>query len=285
MNVNDTNNQRMLPVLPLRGLTAFPDMLIHFDVGRAMSIKALEAAMKDGQWIFLTAQKDLKTDRPTADDLYEVGTICIIKQILRLPGDNIRVLVEGKDRARALHYQKSEDGGECLKAQVEVLYDILPLGGERREQALVRTVQNRFEEYAALAPRLSSDVALTVAAGGNAGYLADYIAQNIPIDFSVKQEVLEELNVNRRLTFLIRLLTEETEILRIEGDIQEQIKAAIDKNQKDYYLREQIKVIQSELGEQDVSAEAEEYREKIEKLGLPEESASKRARRQNGWPR
>ena len=123
MNVNDTNNQRMLPVLPLRGLTAFPDMLIHFDVGRAMSIKALEAAMKDGQWIFLTAQKDLKTDRPTADDLYEVGTICIIKQILRLPGDNIRVLVEGKDRARALHYQKSEDGGECLKAQVEVLYD------------------------------------------------------------------------------------------------------------------------------------------------------------------
>ena len=99
MNVNDTNNQRMLPVLPLRGLTAFPDMLIHFDVGRAMSIKALEAAMKDGQWIFLTAQKDLKTDRPTADDLYEVGTICIIKQILRLPGDNIRVLVEGKDRA------------------------------------------------------------------------------------------------------------------------------------------------------------------------------------------
>lgn len=275
MNVNDTNNQRMLPVLPLRGLTAFPDMLIHFDVGRAMSIKALEAAMKDGQWIFLTAQKDLKTDRPTADDLYEVGTICIIKQILRLPGDNIRVLVEGKDRARALHYQKSEDGGECLKAQVEVLYDILPLGGERREQALVRTVQNRFEEYAALAPRLSSDVALTVAAGGNAGYLADYIAQNIPIDFSVKQEVLEELNVNRRLTFLIRLLTEETEILRIEGDIQEQIKAAIDKNQKDYYLREQIKVIQSELGEQDVSAEAEEYREKIEKLSLPEESASK----------
>lgn len=275
MNVNDTNNQRMLPVLPLRGLTAFPDMLIHFDVGRAMSIKALEAAMKDGQWIFLTAQKDLKTDRPTADDLYEVGTICIIKQILRLPGDNIRVLVEGKDRARALHYQKSEDGRECLKAQVEVLYDILPLGGERREQALVRTAQNRFEEYAALAPRLSSDVALTVAAGGNAGYLADYIAQNIPIDFSVKQEVLEELNVNRRLTFLIRLLTEETEILRIEGDIQEQIKAAIDKNQKDYYLREQIKVIQSELGEQDVSAEAEEYREKIEKLGLPEESASK----------
>lgn len=275
MNVNDEKNQRRLPVLPLRGLTAFPDMLIHFDVGRAMSIKALEAAMKDGQWIFLTAQKDLKTDLPAPEDLYEIGTICIIKQILRLPGDNIRVLVEGQDRARVLRYSASEEENGCLHAEVEVLYDILPFGGERREQALVRTVKSCFEEYASLAPRLSADVALTVAARSEAGYLADYITQNILVDFSVKQEILEELNVNRRLTRLIRLLTDEAELLRIEGDIQEQVKAAIDKNQKDYYLREQIKVIQSELGEQDVIAEAEEYREKIEKLGLPEESADK----------
>ena len=236
MNVNDDKNQRMLPVLPLRGLTAFPEMLIHFDVGRAMSIKALEVAMRDGQWIFLTAQKDLKDDLPTVEDLYEVGTICIIKQILRLPGDNIRVLVEGKNRARALRYRQGESGSDCMEALVEVLYDILPAGGERREQALVRTVQARFEEYAALSPRLSSDVALTVAAGGDASYLADYIAQNIPIDFAVKQEILEELNVNRRLTRLIRLLTEETEILRIESEIQERLKEAVDKNQREYYL-------------------------------------------------
>lgn len=275
MNVNDDKNQRMLPVLPLRGLTAFPEMLIHFDVGRAMSIKALEVAMRDGQWIFLTAQKDLKDDLPTVEDLYEVGTICIIKQILRLPGDNIRVLVEGKNRARALRYRQGESGSDCMEALVEVLYDILPAGGERREQALVRTVQARFEEYAALSPRLSSDVALTVAAGGDASYLADYIAQNIPIDFAVKQEILEELNVNRRLTRLIRLLTEETEILRIESEIQERLKEAVDKNQREYYLREQIKIIQSELGEQDVYAEAEEYREKIQSLGLPAESSEK----------
>lgn len=276
MNVNDEKTLRILPVLPLRGLTAFPDMLIHFDVGRAMSIKALEAAMKDGQWIFLTAQKDLKTDLPEAADLYRVGTICIVKQILRLPGDNIRVLVEGKSRAYAESFQPGQGGEDgCLYAQVEVLPDLVPEGGARREQALVRTVQSRFSEYAELTPRMSNDVAITVAAGGSAGYLADYIAQNISVDFDVKQEILEELNVNRRLTRVIRLLTEEIEILKIEDDIQEQLKNVIDKNQKDYYLREQLKIIQSELGEQDIYAEAETYREKIKKLGLAAEHEEK----------
>ena len=115
---------RILPVLPLRGLTAFPEMLIHFDVGRIMSIKALEAAMKDGQNIFLTAQKELKTDTPRADDLYEIGTICVIKQILRMPGDNIRVLVEGRTRARALEFEAVEEGG-CLYAKTEQLANII----------------------------------------------------------------------------------------------------------------------------------------------------------------
>lgn len=275
MNVNDEKTQRILPVLPLRGLTAFPEMLIHFDVGRAMSIKALEAAMKDGQWIFLTAQKDLKTDLPAAEDLFRVGTICIVKQILRLPGDNIRVLVEGKARAYADAFQPGDTPESCLYASVEILPDLIPEGGARREQALVRTAQARFAEYAELAPKLSNDVTIAVAAGGTAGYLADYIAQNISVEFDVKQEVLEELNVNRRLTRVIRLLSEEIEILQIENDIQDQLKAAIDKNQKDYYLREQIKIIQSELGEQDVYAEAEAYREKIQKLGLAEEYETK----------
>ena len=139
----------------------------------------------------------------------------------------------------------------------------------------MRTVQSRFSEYAELTPRMSNDVAITVAAGGSAGYLADYSAQNISVDFDVKQEILEELNVNRRLTRVIRLLTEEIEILKIEDDIQEQLKNVIDKNQKDYYLREQLKIIQSELGEQDIYAEAETYREKIKKLGLAAEHEEK----------
>ena len=262
MTMNEEQTIRVLPVLPLRGLTAFPQMLIHFDVGRIMSIKALEAAMKDGQNIFLTAQKELKTDTPHAEDLFEVGTICVIKQILRMPGDNIRVLVEGQRRARALEFEAMEQGG-CLYAKVELLEEYLPHPSYRREQALVRTVQDRFAEYADYAPRLSSDVVLCVAEGGEPGYLADYIAQNIAVDFEIKQEILEELNVTKRLTRVIRLLTDETEILKIESDIQDELKDQIDKNQREYYLREQIKVIQSELGEQDVSAEVDEYREKI----------------------
>lgn len=274
MTMNEEQSIRILPVLPLRGLTAFPEMLIHFDVGRIMSIKALEAAMKDGQYIFLTAQKELKTDSPKAKDLFEIGTICVIKQILRMPGDNIRVLVEGRARARALEFESMEEGG-CLYAKAEQLEEYLPHASFRREQALVRTVQDRFTEYAEYAPRLSSDVVLAVAAGGDPGYLADYIAQNIAIDFQVKQEILEELNITKRLTRVIRLLTDETEILKIESDIQDQLKDQIDKNQREYYLREQIKVIQSELGEQDLNAEVDSYRERILALELPEEYTEK----------
>ena len=154
---------RQLPVLPLRGLTAFPEMLIHFDVGRVMSIKALESAMKDGQMIFLTAQKDLKTDVPESTGLFETGTVCKVKQILRMPGDNIRVLVEGQSRGRALEF--IEGGDHCLFARVEVLDDQETGATARRVQALVRTVQDRFEQYADLAPRISNDVIMAVADG------------------------------------------------------------------------------------------------------------------------
>ena len=263
-----------LPVLPLRGLTAFPEMLIHFDVGRLMSIKALEAAMKNGQQIFLTAQRDLTTDVPEPADLFEVGTVCIVKQILRLPGDNIRVLVEGKSRAAIDQFVTPGEENGCLYARVLLLNDVIPHTALRREQALIRTAQTQFDEYAQYT-RMSSDVMLAVANGGAPGYLADYIAQNIAVDFDLKQEVLEELNVNRRLAQVIRLLGEEIEILKIESDIQDQLKAAVDKNQKDYYLREQIKIIQSELGEQDLAAETEEYREKVLALHLPEEHEEK----------
>lgn len=264
---------RQLPVLPLRGLTAFPEMLIHFDVGRIMSIKALESAMKDGQLIFLTAQKDLKTDMPGSNGLYEMGTICKVKQILRMPGDNVRVLVEGQMRGRAIEFL---DGGDhCLFARVESLEDQENGATPRRIQALVRTVQDRFEQYADLAPRLSNDVIMAVSEGGRPGYLADFIAQNINLEFEMKQEILEELNVVRRLTMLIRLLGDESEILRIENDIQDQLKTQLDKNQREYYLREQIKVIQTELGEQDIVAECADYRDQIDMLDLPEEASER----------
>ena len=264
-----------LPVLPLRGLTAFPNMIVHFDVGRMMSIRALEAAMKNGQTIFLTAQRELKTDTPTPSDLYQIGTICQIRQILRLPGDNIRVLVEGKTRALAHNFIAVEKDEDCMYAEVEELEDYVYGVTERRAQALVRTAQERFGEYAQYASRLSPDVELTVAEGGDPGYLADYIAQNIPVDVAAKQEILEELGITRRLVMVIRMLGEETEVLKIENEIQDELKTQIDKNQKEYYLREQIKVIQTELGEQDVAAEAESYRTRVLDLKLPKECEDK----------
>lgn len=263
-----------LPVLPLRGLTAFPQMLIHFDVGRAMSIKALEIAMKNEQTIFLSAQRNLKTDVPKVEDLYEVGTICTVKQILRLPGDNIRVLVEGQSRAMAVRYYEQKNDEDCMFADVAILGEEY-LTTERREKALVRTAQERFLEYAQYAPRISADVEITVATSEDAGYLADYIAQNISVSAEVKQEILEELHVTKRLLLVIRLLDSETEILKIETEIQDELKQQIDKNQKEYYLREQIKVIQSELGEDDTAAETQRYRERIIALGLPKEFEEK----------
>lgn len=265
---------RLLPVLPLRGVTAFPRMLIHFDVGRAMSIKALEAAMKDGQILFMTSQQELRSAEPESSDLFEIGTICTIKQILRLPGDNVRVLVEGITRGKSHEFIYTENE-RCMYARVEELedYDItVPI---RREQALIRTVQERFTSYAQFAPRLSGDVIMTVQNGGDLGYLADFIIQNIQVEYDIKQEVLEELDAVRRMTMVIKLLGEETEVLKLETQIQDELKTQMDNNQREYYLREQIKVIQNELGEQDVAAEAEEYRDRILALNLPEEAENK----------
>ena len=266
---------KRLPVLPLRGLTAFPHMIIHFDVGRMMSIRALEASMKNGQMIFLTAQRELKTDAPSPGDLYQMGTVCMVRQILRLPGDNIRVLVEGRSRALAHQFTAPEKDDDCIYAEVEELSDYVIGVTERRAQALVRTAQERFAEYAQNASRISQDVELTVAEGGEPGWLADYIAQNLPVEVEAKQEILEELNVTRRLAMVIRLLGEETEILKIENEIQDELKTQIDKNQREYYLREQIKVIQTELGEQDTAAEAETYRKRVLDMHLPQECEDK----------
>ena len=274
IETNETALSR-LPVLPLRGLTAFPHMIIHFDVGRMMSIRALEASMKNGQLIFLTAQRELKTSTPAPGDLYQMGTVCMVRQILRLPGDNIRVLVEGRARALAHQFTMPEEEDGCIYAEVEELEDFVYGVTERRAQALVRTAQERFAEYAQNSPRISPDVELTVAEGGDPGWLADYIAQNLPVEVDAKQENLEELNVTRRLAMVIRLLGEETEILKIENEIQDELKTQMDKNQREYYLREQIKVIQTELGEQDTAAEAETYRKRVLDLHLPQECEDK----------
>lgn len=272
--VNDTSvASEVLPVLPLRGLVAFPEMLIHFDVGRLISMKALEQSMRDNQRLFLTAQRDIRTDAPTTDDLFVVGTVCTVKQILRLPGDNIRVLVEGSYRAGVEEFSKEDDG--CMFARVFRMDTNPGRVAERRKEALVRTLQDRFEEYAGLAQQVTNDVVMTVLDGGEPGYLADYVAQNAPLAFETKQELLEELHDVRRLERVVRVLGHEIEILQIENSIQDKLKEQIDKNQKEYYLREQLKIIQTELGDQDLGEEVEEYREKIRALHLDEAAESK----------
>ena len=261
-----------LPLLPLRGLVAFPDMLIHFDVGRLLSMKALEQSMENKQRLFLTAQKDIRTDTPGEDDLFLVGTVCTVKQILKLPGDNIRVLVEGSYRAFIESFSMEDN---CMYATVSRLDTNEGRVSQKRKEALVRTLQDRFEEYAQLSNHVSRDVVLNVIDGSEPGYLADYVAQNAALDFDIKQDILEELHDVRRLEKVIRYIGNEIEILRIETDLQEKLKVQVDKNQREYYLREQMKLIHTELGEEDEEEEAEQYREAIRALHLEEKSEEK----------
>ncbi|MDO5548742.1 MAG: endopeptidase La [Eubacteriales bacterium] len=264
----------VLPVLPLRGLVAFPETLIHFDVGRLISMKALEAAMKGSQKVFLTAQCDISTDLPHTDDLFTVGTICTIKQILRLPGDNIRVLVQGTSRAMVQEFQ-DEDSEKCMYASVVRLDTDPGRISQKRREALVRTLQESVEEYAQLSSHVSRDIVMTVLDNDEPGYLADYTAQNLPISYEIKQELLEELRDVRRIEKMIRVLAREMDILQLEGELQDKLKEAVDKNQRDYYLREQMKIIQDELGEPGTEDESNTYRTKILALNLPEKEEEK----------
>jgi len=270
---NINSNPPHMPLLPLRGLTIFPNMLLNFDVGREKSIKALEYAMHNNQLIFLVAQRDIRTDTPKLSDLYKTGAVSRVRQLLRLPGDNIRVLVEGIERAHVENIL-SEDPFFLVEA---VLDTEQPLKiSPTKKEALLRQTQKLFEEYSQYAPKMTDDTLLQVISADNIGFLADFIVQNIAVRHADKQAVLDEMHPVRRIRLVMSLLSRETEILKVESNIQNKVTVQIDKNQKDYYLREQMKVIQEELGDHDdVSAEVEEYLSRIEELRLPEEMTKK----------
>ena len=262
-----------VPTLALRGITVFPGALFHFDVGRQKSIRAMEYAMANGQRIFLVTQRDVSVDNPSQPDLYDLGTYCKVRQILKIPGDNIRVLVEGKHRA-LMHEIVDEE--PFLTANIELLPEMEISRVTKRDQALVRNAQELFMEYTTLAPQMASDVIMNVMAAREPGGLSDYIAQNVQMTFENKQRILEVQEPRRRMALMLRLLTEELEILHLEQDIQEKVKAQMDKGQRDYYLREQIKAINEELGEgEDASQDAQEYRNKIASKAMPEEVEEK----------
>jgi len=270
---------KRLPMLPLRGLTIFPYLVLHFDVGRARSIAALEEAMVNNQEIFLVTQKDIKIDEPKIDDIYEVGTISKIKQLLKLPGETIRVLVEGIERGRILEYTKEEPFFEVVLA-TPVKYDKAEL--ELQLEATSRKVLSSFEEYVRISNKISPETLLTVNNMEDPERLADVIAANILVRTEDKQKVLEAFHPVERLETLYEIMIREIEILKIENKINLRVKKQVDKLQREYYLREQLKAIQKELGESDgIAGEIEEYQDKIDNANLPEEAHEKAVRELN----
>ena len=263
---NETAGSTM-PVIALRGLTVFPNVLIHFEVARDASVKALEEAITAGSSVFLVGQKDISVEAPEQKDLYTVGTISNIRQILRMPGDNVRVMVEGQKRGRLVQILQKEP---YLEAEVQEIEEGAAPRSTPRVEALMRSTYELFQHYTELAPKISPDLLVHVLASQDPGYIADYIAQNIAMRNSDKQAVLEELRPVRRLEKLHRLLEREVEILSLDMEIQNKAREQISDHQRDYYLREQMKAIQNELGEGDSDDEIGEYRKKIAQLTLPD---------------
>ena len=267
-----TNEQTQLyPVLALRGLAVFPKQTVHFDVGRDKSVKALEEAMKRDQKILLSPQFDLEIEDPGYEDLAAIGTVGQIKQVLRAPGENTRVLVEGLFRANLKDLIRT---GPYLEGHVEAISEVEPVGSAR-EKALCRRAINVYSDYLTLVDHPSQSLLLRLMASQDCGYVADTIAQNSGIEFSDKAEMLELLDPQLRLEWCIHALLEEIQVLKLEDEIQDKTRAEMDQQQRDYYLREQIKVMQDELGDGDDASEIDSYEKDILALKLPEDTEKK----------
>ncbi len=261
--------KKELPLIPLRGLTLFPYMVLHFDVGREKSIKALDAAMMSNQEIFLVTQKDAKVEDPTDKDINEVGTICTIRQLLKLPGNTVRVLVEGTKRGKLVKYTSREPH---LVAQVEEIETIRD-ATETEEEALLRTIKDSFDDFIKLSGNMPPEALLTFEDINDADRFSDMVASYMILKTEEKQELLELSSLKKRLEKLLVFLKNELEIMKIERKIGSKVKSNIDKNQRDYYLREQIRAIQEELGEEDeTKKEITRYKNKINKAKLPKEA-------------
>ncbi len=267
--INETTRQ--LPLLPLRGILVFPYMIIHLDVGREKSVKAIEETMIQDRIIFLATQKEAQTDEPNEEDIYEIGTIAEIKQLLKLPGGTIRVLVEGLARAKIESYLEHEP---YFKVQVTEYSESVALSPEI--EALMRSLVAQFEQYVKMSKRIPPETVVTVVNLEEPGRLADIIASHLALKIEDKQRVLEAVDISKRLEILCEILAKEMEIIELERKINLRVRKQMEKTQKEYYLREQLKAIQKELGEKDERvAEGEEYREKIAKAKLPKEVEEK----------
>ena len=263
-----------LPVIALRGLVVFPNNVVHFEVGREKSIAAIEAAMHGNSSVFLVAQQEMDTENPNREDLYAYGVIADIKQALRVSDDLVKVLVEGKTRARLLEL---ETEGRYLQASVRPA-PVRGIAADKRTQceALVRSLKDCFEEYLSFSPQLSKDVVYNIISSDNPLFLSEYMPANLLLKYEDKQTILNETSLLTRLEKLLTLLREECQVLEIERDLDEKVNAQMDKGQREYYLREQMHIISEELGDaEDTRAEADGYRRKIEELQLEPDTAEK----------
>ncbi|WP_416175504.1 endopeptidase La [Clostridium sp.] len=264
-------NLKDIPLIPLRGMTVFPYMVVHFDVGREKSKLALEDAMINGQKIFLSSQKEYGVENPHKEDIYNIGTICNIKQILKLPNDVIRILVEGESRGILREYIGEEP---FFKVAVEPIEDKFEINSDFK--ALVRLVVKKFNKYINLSENGISESIIGMDDLDNPGRVADIISAYLVLEEDKKHELLETQNVQDRLDKILCILTEEIEILEAENRIELKLKSDIDKSRKDYYLRKQLKAIKKELGEEDgLEKDIEEYKAKISKKKLPKEVRKK----------
>lgn len=261
-------SERIVPLLPLRGILVYPTMVLHLDVGREKSIQALENAALDEDLVFLMTQKDVNVDQPTKEDLYTIGTLAKVKQMLKLPNGTIRVLVEGLHRAEMADFLEEDD---VFNASVHILED--EEAGDLEEKALMRTLIDHFEQYIKLSKKVSNETFATVVDVTEPGRLADLVASHLPLKMKEKQDVLEIINVKDRLNKLISFIQDEKELLNLEKTIGQRVKRSMERTQKEYFLREQMKAIQKELGEKEgKGGEVEELREKIEDSGMPKET-------------
>ncbi len=273
-----------LPLIPLRGLAIFPYMILNFDVGRDVSLKALDEAMLKDELVFLTSQKKAEIDEPTEEDFYHIGTVCKIKQMIKLPGETVRVLVEGISRG-SIKEVKLENGYYNAKID-EIIFDEENAQEDPELEAYVRNVFDVFEEYITIGNRTSPEILISLSETENIDRFVDTVAANIYLKPDQKQQVLETFDLKERLELVYKTLLEEIDILKIEKKITLKVKKQMNKVQKEYYLREQLRAIQKELGDdEDINSEADEYLKALKKIKAPKETKEKIAKEINKFSR
>lgn len=266
------NNWTTIPAVALRGMTILPGMIAHFDVSREMSLKAVEAAMTGEQKVFLVTQRDVEVENPTKEDLYGVGIIAEVKQVIKLQNHIVRILVEGLSRAVLFDFT---DRAEYLEARLEACEEDEEYLPDNTKQAMVESIQETFGRYASVNNRLSVEIKRQVMEIQELDKLMDYISNNLPVRYEEKQKILEAVGVSERYQVLLTLLLNEIEVNAIKNEFQAKVKQRVDKHQKEYLLREQMAVIREELGEDHTESDADSYMESLKKLKASKEVKDK----------